>query len=104
MPIEKENEVREKDRLGMDRVRHGIDISNDTSADPKPVDEKKTSSSEPQVKRLHPTHPTEIPTSTQSPANNPSTIHAKALDDIGILRDGEFHALDIGAMINLQSL
>ena len=47
MPIKKENEVKEKDGLGMDRVRHGIDISNDIAADPKTVDEKKTSSSEP---------------------------------------------------------
>ena len=30
--------------------------------------------------------------------------HAKALEDIGILRDVEFQALDVGEIINFQSL
>ena len=71
MPIEKEHEVREKSRLAMDRVRHGLDISTDTVTDPNIVDDRKTSSLEPQVKWLHPIDPTQIPTSTQSPTNNP---------------------------------
>ena len=33
MPIEKENEVREKARLVMERVRHGPNISTDTVSD-----------------------------------------------------------------------
>ena len=48
--------------------------------------------------------PTQIPTSTQSLTNNPSTSHAEALEDIGILRDIEYQVLDLGTMINLQSL
>ena len=56
------------------------------------------------VKRLRPTDPTQVPTSTQSPTNNPSTSHVEALEDIGVLRDAEYEALDLGAMINLQSL
>ena len=55
MPIEKENEVREKARLEMDKVRHGPDISIDTVADPNAVVDRTTSSSEPWVKQLHPT-------------------------------------------------
>ena len=102
MPIEKENEVREKARLAMDRVRHGPDISIDPTTDPNTVDDITTSSSAPQVKRLRPTDPTEILTSTQSPTNNPSTSNVEDLEDIGILRDAE--ALDVEAMINLQSL
>ena len=47
MPIEKENEVREKARLEMERVRHGLDISNDTATDPNRVDDIKTSTSKP---------------------------------------------------------
>ena len=49
-------------------------------------------------------NPTQIPTSTQSPTNNPSTSHAEALEDIGILRDTEFQVLEVGEMINLQYL
>ena len=71
MPIEKENEVREKARLAMDRVRHGLDISTDTVTDPNTVDDIKTSSLETRVKQLRPTYPTQIPTSTWSPTNNP---------------------------------
>ena len=47
MPIEKENEVREKARLAMDRVRHGPDISIDPATDPNTVDDITTSSSAP---------------------------------------------------------
>ena len=71
IPIEKENEVREKARLVMERVRHGLDISTDIATDPNRVDEKTTSTSEPWVKWWRPTNPTQIPTSTQSPTNNP---------------------------------
>ena len=42
MPIEKENEVREKARLEMERVRHGPDISTDTMTGPNRVDDIKT--------------------------------------------------------------
>jgi len=49
MPIEKENEVREKARLAMERVRHGLDISTDTVIDPNIVDDITTSTSEPWV-------------------------------------------------------
>ena len=101
MPIEKENEVREKARLEMERVRHGPDISTDTTIDPNRVDNITTYTSEPQVKQLCPTYPTQIPTSKQSPTNNSSTSHAEALEEIGILRDVEYQALDVGAMINL---
>ena len=55
MPIEKENEVIEKARLAIERVRHGLDISTDTVTDPNRVDDITTSTSEPRVKRLHPT-------------------------------------------------
>ena len=48
--------------------------------------------------------PTQIATSTQSPTNNPSMIHVEALEDIGVLRDVEYEALDLGAMINFQSI
>ena len=58
MPIEKENEVREKARLAMERVRHGPDISTDIATDPNRFYEIKTSTSKPQVKRLRPTDPT----------------------------------------------
>ena len=51
MPIEKENEVREKARLAMEKVRHGPDISIDPATDPNTVDDRTTSSSAPQVKR-----------------------------------------------------
>ena len=61
IPIEKENEVREKARLEIERVRHGQDISTDTAIDPNTVDDIKTSISEPQVKQLSPMHPTQIP-------------------------------------------
>ena len=64
MPIEKENEVREKARLEMDRVRHGTNVSTDTTTDPNIVDDIKTSSLEPRVKRLRPTNPTQTTTST----------------------------------------
>ena len=47
MPIEKENEVIEKARLEMERVRHGPDIYTDTVSDPKRVDDITTSTSEP---------------------------------------------------------
>ena len=104
MPIEKENEVREKAILEMERVRHGPYIYTDAAINRNRVGDIKTSSSEPQVKRLHPMDPTQIPTSTQSPTNNPSTSHVEALEDICILRDIEYQALDLGAMINLQSL
>ena len=30
--------------------------------------------------------------------------HVESLEDIGVLRDAEYEALDLGAMINLQSL
>ena len=46
IPIEKENEVREKARLAMERVRHGLDISNDTTTDPNRFDDITTSTSE----------------------------------------------------------
>ena len=88
----------------MERVRHGLEISTDTATDPNRIDDITTFTSEPWVKRLHPTDPTQIPTSTQSPTNNPSMSHVEALEDIGILRDVEYQALDLGAMINLQSL
>ena len=45
MPIEKENEVREKARLAMERVRHGPEISTDTATDPNKVDDITTSTS-----------------------------------------------------------
>ena len=79
MPIEKENEVREKARLAMERVRHSPDISTNTESDPNRVDDITTYTLEPLVKRLHPTDPTQVPTSTQSPTNNPSTSHVEAL-------------------------
>ena len=104
IPIEKENQVREKDMFAVERVRHGPDISTDTMTDPNTIDDRTMSSSEPQVKWLCPTDPTQIPTSPQSPTNNPSTSHAEALEDIGILRDTEFQVLDVGEMINLQYL
>ena len=101
MPIEKENEVREKARLAMERVRHGLDISTDTAFDPNRVDDITTSNLEPRVNQLCPTYPTQVPTSTQSPTNNPSTSHVEALEDIGTLRDVEYEALDLGEIINL---
>ena len=64
IPIEKENEVREKARLEMERVRHGPDISTDTATDPNRVDDMTTSTSEPCVNWLHPMDPTPIPMST----------------------------------------
>ena len=88
----------------MERLRHGPDISTDTATDPNRVDDITTSTSEPRVKRLRPTDPTQVPTSTQSPTNNPSTSHVEALEDIGVLRDAEYEVLELGAMINLQSL
>ena len=48
--------------------------------------------------------PTQVPTSAQSLTNNPSTSHVEALEDIGVLRDAEYEALDLGSIINLQSL
>ena len=88
----------------MERVRHGPDIFTDTVTDPNRVDDITTSTSKPQLKWLHPTDPTQVPTSTQYPTNNPSMSHVEALEDIGVLRDAEYEALDLGAMINLQSL
>ena len=64
MPIEKENEVREKARLEMERVRHGPEISTNTTTDPNRVDDIKTSTLEPRVQWLCPTDPTQVPTST----------------------------------------
>ena len=93
MPIEKENEVREKARLAMERVRHGLDISTDIATDPNRVDDIKTSTSEPRVNRLHPMELTQVPTSTQSPTNNSSMSHVEALEDIGVYRDAEYEAL-----------
>ena len=104
MPIEKENEVREKARLAMERVRHGLDISTDTVTDPNRVDDITTSTLVPWVKPLCLMDPTQVPTSTQSPTNNPSTSHVEALEDIGVLRDAEYEVLDLGAMNTLQSL
>ena len=46
IPIEKENEVREKARLVMERVRHGPDISTDIAIDPNRVYDITISSSE----------------------------------------------------------
>ena len=48
--------------------------------------------------------PTQVPISTQSPTNNPSTSHVEALEDIGVLRDIEYEVMDLEAMINLQYL
>ena len=45
IPIEKENEVREKARLAMERVRHAPEISTDTMTNPNRVDDITTSSS-----------------------------------------------------------
>ena len=45
IPIEKENEVREKDRLEMERMIHGPDISTDIVYDPNRVDGITTSTS-----------------------------------------------------------
>ena len=104
MPIEKENAVREKASLEMERVRHGLDIFTDTMSDPNRVDDTKISTSERWVKRLRPMDPTQVPTSTQSPTNNPSMSHIEALEDIGVLRDAEYEALDLGEMINFQYL
>ena len=98
--MKKENEVREKARLEMGRVRHGPDISTDTASDPNKFDDITTSTLEPRVKQLRPMDPT----STQSPTNNPSTSHVEAFEDIGILRDVEYQELDLGAMINFQYL
>ena len=64
MPIPKENEVREKARLEMEIVRHGPHISTYIATNPNRADDIKTSTSKPQVKQLHPTDPTQIPTST----------------------------------------
>ena len=64
MPIEKENEVREKARLVMDKVRHGPYISTNTVNDPNTVDDITTYSSEPWVKQLRARDPTQIPKST----------------------------------------
>jgi hypothetical protein len=102
LPIERENEVRERARLAMDRVRHGPEISTDPSTDPNTVDDITTSSSTPQVKRLRPTDPTQIPTTTQSPTDIPSTSNAPAIQDFGIMRDTQ--ALGVEEMINLQSI
>ena len=88
----------------MERVRHGPEISTDTATNPNRFDDITTSTSKPRVKWLYPMDPTQGLTSTQSPTNNPSTIHAQALKDIGILRDANYQALDIGSMINFQSL
>ena len=101
IPIEKENKVREKDRLVMERVRHGPDISTDTVTDPNRVDDITTSTSEPRVKQLRPTDPTQFPTSTQFPTNNPSMSHVEDLEDIGVLRDAQYEVLDLGSIINL---
>ena len=87
----------------MERVRHGLDISTDSASDPNRVDDITTYTSKPWVKRLHPMDPTQVPTSTQSPTNNPSMSHVEALKNIGILREVEYQALDLGAMINLKS-
>ena len=104
MHIEKENEVREKAMFAMDRVRHGIEISTNTVANTNRFDDITTSTSEPRVKRFHPMDPTQVPTSTQSPTNNPLMIHVESIEDIGVLRDAEYEALNLGALINLQSL
>ena len=88
----------------MERVRHGPDISTDTVTYPNRVDDITTSTLEPRVKWLRPTDPTQVPTSTQSPTNNPSMSHVEALEDIGVLRDVEYEVFDIGAMINFQYL
>ena len=45
IPIEKENEVRENAKLEMERVRHGPDISTDTTTDPNRVNDITTSNS-----------------------------------------------------------
>ena len=45
MPIEKENEVREKTKLEMERGRHGLDIFIDIATDPNRVDDITTSTS-----------------------------------------------------------
>ena len=67
----------------MERVRHGPEFSTDIATNPKRVDDLKTSTLEPWVKRLRPMDPTQIPTSTQSPTNNPSMSHVEALEDMG---------------------
>ncbi len=51
------------------------------------------------MKCLHEMEPSQIPTTTQSPKNIPSTRNVEALEDIGILRDAQ--ALGIEEMINL---
>ena len=104
MPIEKENKVREKAISEMDRVRHGPDISTDTATDPNRFNGITNSTSEPWVKRLRPTDPTQVSTSTQSPTNNPTMSHVEGLENIGTLRDIEYQALDLRIMINLQYL
>ena len=88
----------------MERVRHGPNISIDTATNPNRVDGITNSTSEPRVKQLHPMDPNQVPTSTHSPTNNPSMSHVESLEEIGVLRDVEYEALDLGAMINLQSL
>ena len=102
VPIERENEVRETARLAMDRARHPPQISTDPSTEPNLVDDIPTSSSTPQVKRLRPTDPTQIPSTTQSPTGIPSTSNAFAIQDFGIIRDVE--ALGVEEMVDLQSV
>ena len=63
-PIEKENEVREKARLAMERVRHDPEISTDIATNPNRVDDITTYNSKAWVKQLRPTDPTQVPTST----------------------------------------
>ena len=58
----------------MERVRHGPNISTDTASYPNIFDDTTTSTSEPKVKRLHPTDPTQVTTSTKSPATKSATV------------------------------
>ena len=51
---------------------------------------------------MHPTDPTQIPTSTQSPTDIPSTTNASAIQDFSIIRDAE--ALGVEEMVHLQSV
>jgi len=99
-PIERENEARERTRLAMDRMRHGPEISTDPPTDLSTVDDITTSSSTPQVKRLHPMDPAQIPATTQSPIDILSTSNVEAIQDIGIMRDAK--AFGVEEMIDLQ--
>ena len=83
----------------MEKHRHPLV----TSSNPIKMHETMISCSTHQVKRMCPMEPTQIPTSSQPPTNNPSTSSDQVLQDFQILVDDNYTEYDAQQVAYFQS-